>query len=272
MAGARAAGRGVGDMDQLKPAAAPPPRHVDGLPVHPLRLTELLALLDGAVAGEGRLTVFYANVHAANLARRDPALRAAYAAADLVFCDGQGLRLGAAILGQPLPERFTPPDWIDALAARCAARGAGIFLLGGRPGVAEAAAARLRERHPGLPTAAHHGYFLDSPAAEAGALEAVAAFGPGVLLVGLGMPLQERWVAARRAAIGAPVVMTVGALFDYLGDAVPRGPRWLTDNGFEWLCRLYYEPRRLWRRYVLGNPSFLLRVVGRRLAGGRGEG
>lgn len=252
-------------------AAPPPPHRIDGLPVHPLRLAELLALLDGAVAADERLTVFYANVHAANLARGDAAFRAAYEAADLVFCDGQGLRLGAAILGTPLPERFTPPDWIDALAHACAARGAGMFLLGGRPGVAEAAAARLVRRHPGLPTYTHHGYFLGSPADEAAALAAIRAAAPGVLLVGLGMPLQERWVAARRAELDVPVVMTVGALFDYLGEAVPRGPRWLTDNGLEWLCRLYFEPRRLWRRYLLGNPRFLLRVVGRRLAGRGGR-
>lgn len=258
-------------LDEL-PTKRPQPRRIDGLPVHPLRLAELLALLEGAIVGDGRLTVFYANVHAANLAQRDAAFRAAYEAADLVFCDGQGLRLGAAILGEPLPERFTPPDWIDALAATCAARGAGLFLLGGRPGVAERAAARLTARHPGLPTGAHHGYFLGSPADEAAALEAVGAFAPAVLLVGMGMPLQERWVAERRAALAAPVVMTVGALFDYLGDSVPRGPRWLTDNGLEWLCRLYYEPRRLWRRYLLGNPSFMLRVLRARLMQGRGRG
>jgi N-acetylglucosaminyldiphosphoundecaprenol N-acetyl-beta-D-mannosaminyltransferase len=255
-------------MEQEPLAAPPPPRHIDALPVHPLRLAELLGLLDGALARGERLTVFYANVHAANLARRDAAFRAAYESADVVFCDGQGLRLGAAILGQPLPERFTPPDWIDHLAAGCAARGAGLFLLGGRQGAAEAAAATLRARHPGLQTAVHHGYFLGSPAAEAAALAAVGAARPGALLVGMGMPQQERWVAARRDALDVPVVMTVGALFDYLGGGVRRGPRWLTDNGFEWLCRLYYEPRRLWRRYVLGNPAFLLRVLGLRLARG----
>lgn len=244
--------------------AIPAPRHIDGLAVHPLRLAELLALLDSAVANDERLTVFYANVHAANMARHDAELRAAFHSADIVFCDGQGLRLGAALLGEPLPERFTPPDWIDALAAICAARGAGIFLLGGRPGVADVAAAALGARHPGLRTAAHHGY-LQTPDAEAGALKAVRAFRPGVLLVGMGMPLQERWAIARRGELDVPVVMTVGALFDYLGATVPRGPRWLTDNGFEWLCRLWFEPRRLWRRYVLGNPSFLLRVLRLRL-------
>jgi N-acetylglucosaminyldiphosphoundecaprenol N-acetyl-beta-D-mannosaminyltransferase len=259
-------------MEPATVAALPPPRQIAGLPVHPVRLAELNAWIAGALARPERATVFYANVHAVNLAQRDAAFRAAFAQADLVFCDGQGLRIGAALLGQPLPERFTPPDWVDSLAAVCAAQGAGIFLLGGRPGVAELAAARLRARHPGLRTAAHHGFFLASPADEAAAIAALGGFGPGVLLVGLGMPLQERWVAARRDALDAPVVLTVGALFDYLAGTVRRGPRWLTDSGFEWLCRLWYEPRRLWRRYLLGNPAFFLRILRQRLAAGRRAG
>lgn len=250
-------------MSHRRPTVAP--RWIDGLPVHPLRRAELIALLGDAVARREPLTVFYANIHAANLAQRDQAFRAAYAAADLVFCDGQGLRLGAALLGQPLPERFTPPDWVDELVAMCNAQGAGLFLLGGSPGVADQAAARLRARNPGLRVAAQHGFFLASPDAEAAVLASVRAFRPALVLVGMGMPIQERWVAAQRAQLGDTVVITVGALFDYLAEAVPRGPRWLTDHGFEWLCRLIYEPQRLWRRYLLGNPAFFLRVLRRRL-------
>lgn len=254
-----------------EPAVALPAAHMIGaVPVHPVRLDQLLAWIGRAMAARERAMVAYANVYAVNLAQDDPAFRAALAGADVVFCDGQGLRLGAALLGRPLPERFTPPDWVGRLAALCASGGHRVFLLGGRPGVAEAAAGRLRAAHPGLYVAAHHGYFHGSPADERAALEAVRAFQPDLLLVGMGMPLQERWVAERRAQIAAPVVMTVGALFDYLAGAVPRGPRWMTDNGLEWLCRLWYEPRRLWQRYLLGNPRFGLLVARQLLAERRG--
>lgn len=234
----------------------PAPQRIGQLDVHPVRLVQLLAWLEDALACTQKHTVFYANIYAVNLAEHDSVFKKSFAQADLVFCDGQGLRLGAALLGKPLPERFTPPDWIHRLAASCATHGYGIFLLGGEPGVAATAAARLIERHPGLRVASHHGYLSTDPLVEAAALEAIAAFQPALLLVGMGMPIQERWVTARRNDLAVPVVMTVGALFDYLAETVPRGPRWLTDHGFEWLCRLWYEPRRLWRRYLLGIPRF----------------
>jgi N-acetylglucosaminyldiphosphoundecaprenol N-acetyl-beta-D-mannosaminyltransferase len=236
-------------------------RFVGTIGVHPVRLPELLTVMETAIADRRPVTVLYANVHAVNLARFDTAFRAAFAAADVVFCDGYGLRLGASMLGRPLPERFTPPDWIDPLAAACAECDAGVFLLGGRPGVTDEAARRLRLRHPGLRTVVHHGYFLGSLADERCVLDAVQASGASLLLVGLGMPLQERWVTSRRDELGPVVVLTVGALFDYIAGVVPRGPRWLTDRGLEWACRLWFEPRRLWRRYLLGGPTFLWLIV-----------
>jgi N-acetylglucosaminyldiphosphoundecaprenol N-acetyl-beta-D-mannosaminyltransferase len=234
--------------------------------VHPVRLDPLLRWLDEAITCHARLTVFYANAHAVNLARTDAGFRATYSSADVVFCDGQGLRLGAAILGRKLPERFTPPDWIDELIQLPGTVRGGLFLLGGRSDVTEEALRSIRERHPGLRAAGHHGYFLDSAAGEQAVIRMIRRFRPAVVLVGLGMPLQECWVAARRDELDAEVVLTVGALIDHLGGAVPRGPRWLTDHGFEWLCRLWFEPRRLWRRYLLGNPAFALSIVRQALA------
>jgi N-acetylglucosaminyldiphosphoundecaprenol N-acetyl-beta-D-mannosaminyltransferase len=232
-----------------------------GVQVHPLRLDEVLAWTELALAGKCQALIAYANVHAINLAQSHAPFRAALNSADIVFCDGQGLRVGAALLGYDLPERFTPPDWIDRLIGHCAAEGHAVFLVGGRPGVAERAAVRLRMCHPALQIAAHHGYFHGASGGEDEAAAAIREFRPALVLVGMGMPLQECWAAAQRAAGLVPVVMTVGALFDYLAGDVGRGPRWLTDNGLEWLCRLWYEPRRLWQRYLIGNPAFLMRIA-----------
>ena len=239
----------------------PAPQRIGNLRVHPLRLAELLAWLRTAMTQPEPRMVFYANIHAVNLAEADGALAAAYADADLVFCDGYGLRLGAALLGRPLPERFTPPDWIDQLLTICMHDQRRVFLLGARPEVVATALRRLQHQYQGLALAGHHGYLFEAAGNEAAALEAIRAFQPHLLLVGMGMPLQEAWIASQRANLGIPVMMSVGALIDHLGGGAVRGPRWLTDHGFEWLCRLWYEPQRLWRRYLLGNPAFLLLIV-----------
>ncbi|MBA3473887.1 MAG: WecB/TagA/CpsF family glycosyltransferase [Rubrobacter sp.] len=176
--------------------------------------------------------------------------------------------LAARILGERIPERITYADWMWQLAAFAEREGLSLFLLGARPGVAERAAVRLRERHPDLKIAGvHHGYFeraVEAPENEAVVAEINAAR-PDLLLVGLGMPLQERWLLQNWDRLDASVALTGGAVFDYVSGELKRGPRVLTDNGFEWLARLFIEPRRLWRRYVLGNPLFLARVLKQRL-------
>lgn len=212
-----------------------------------------------------RYTVLYANIHVLNTAYRDPELRAILNAADLVYCDGAGVALGARLLGQRLPGRMTGADWIEPLCAACAAKDISLYFLGSRPGVAARAVEILQTRHPGLRVAgAHHGYLAD-PAVCAEAIAAVNAARPDILLVGMGTPTQEKWIAAHRDALDVPVVWAVGALFDFVAGVQPRGPRWMLDHGLEWLCRLWSDPHRLWRRYVIGNPLFILRVLAQRL-------
>lgn len=242
----------------------PPPFQLGGVPIHPIRLDAMLAWFDALIAARQRAVVMYANAFAINLAHQEPAFRDALNEADLVFCDGHGVRIGAALLGHPMPERFTPPDWVDRLAEQCAARGRRLFLLGARPGVAAESARRLQHRHPTLVVAWHHGYFEPDGADNQRLLATIEQARPDVMLVGMGMPRQELWMLANHLQHEVPVTIAVGALFDYLGGQMTRGPRWLTDHGLEWLCRLYFEPRRLWRRYLLGNPQFLLRVIEQR--------
>lgn len=235
-----------------------------GVRVDSIRLTDLLEHIDDSVRANRRIAVYHANAHLINLASISPALRQALGDAEHVFCDGIGVRIASNILGHPLPERFTPPDWIDDLCSLCERRGYGLFLLGARQGVAEQAAARLRAQWPALRVHTHHGYFDHFGADADRVIEQVNASRSHVLLVGMGMPLQEVWTHAALPRLSVNVALTVGALFDYTAGRVPRGPRWITDHGFEWLWRLVVEPRRLWRRYLIGNPAFLLRVLRQR--------
>ncbi len=234
----------------------------------PVTVEELHAKIGAEVRGERHALVLNANVHCLNLAYGDPALRNFLNEAEVVFCDGAGVMLAARLFGRRIPERITYADWIWRLAAYAAAEGFSLYFLGARPGVAEKAAEKLAERHPGLKVSGvRHGYF--DRTAGSGENEAVIrqinAAAPDILLVGFGMPLQERWLMENWRRIDARVALTGGAVFDYVSGELRRGPRILTDNGFEWLARLLVEPRRLWRRYIVGNPVFLLRVLRQRI-------
>ena len=234
----------------------------------PVTVAELHARILGFVREGGHALVLHANVHGLNLCYRDPGLRSFFNVASLVFCDGSGVMLAARILGERIPERITYADWTWQLAAFAEREGLSLFFLGARPGVAEKAAGRLLVKHPGLKVAGvHHGYFDQASGSSdnEAVLREINAARPDLLLVGLGMPLQERWLMQNWDRLDARVALTGGAVFDYVSGELKRGPRILTDNGFEWLARLLIEPSRLWRRYVVGNPIFLARVLVQRL-------
>ena len=179
----------------------------------------------------------------------------------LVYCDGAGVQLGARLLGYHLPPRMTGADWIEPLCSACAAKGISLYLLGSRPGVAARTMEILQRRHPGLRIeGAQHGYLAD-PTVCTAAISAVNTAHPHLLLVGMGTPIQERWIAAHRDELEAPVVWGVGAPFAFVAGIQPRGPRWMLDNGLEWLYRLCGDPRRLWQRYLVGNSLFMLREL-----------
>lgn len=243
------------------------PTHVRvlSIPVDAWQAAELIATaLAWAKAGEPR-TVMYANVHVLNTAYEQPGLRVALESADTVYCDGSGVRLGARLLGQRLPARMTAADWIDDFCAAASAARTTLFLLAGQPGVAATAAERLTARHPGLRiVGTHHGY-VGEPAAAESALAAIEAARPQFVFAGMGTPVQEAWVTQHRVRLGARVVWCVGALFDFVAGVQRRGPPWLVRNHMEWAARLASDPARLWKRYVVGNPLFLLRVAGERL-------
>ncbi|HEX8204532.1 MAG TPA: WecB/TagA/CpsF family glycosyltransferase [Solirubrobacteraceae bacterium] len=205
--------------------------------------------------------VMYANAHVLNQSAGIPALRGALESADLVYCDGYGVRLAAKALERPVPHRMTGADWIWGLAALCEQTGESIYLLGSEPGVAHGAAQRLTETYPGLNVVGtHHGYFEPGSAHDDRVVEDINARRPSIVLAGMGTPKQELWVQHNAARLDVDVLWTVGALFDVVSGKVPRAPSWLADNGFEWIFRLAIEPGRMWRRYLLGNPVFVHRV------------
>ncbi len=239
-----------------------------GVRVDPVTASELLGVVEQTVSEQRKAIVGNVNVLAANLAHDLEWFRVFLNGCDTVFCDGYGIQCGARLLGHHIPERITYAEWAWQLAAFAESNGFTIFLLGGRHGVAEKAAARLQAAYPALKVVGtHHGYFdkgPDGPENNA-VVESINATRPNVLIVGFGMPMQERWLLENWGRLDANVALTGGAVFDYVSGGLRRGPRWMTDHGLEWLARLLIEPRRLWKRYLIGNPLFAWRILKQRL-------
>ena len=171
-----------------------------------------------------------------------------------------------------MPQRITYADWIWQLAEFAEARNFSLFFLGAQPGVADRAAARLKERFPRLRiVGTQHGYFSKEAgnAENESVVDRINRLRPNILIVGFGMPLQERWLMDNWDRIQADIGLTGGAVFDYVSGEVPRTSSWMTDHGLEWLGRLIIEPRRLWRRYLIGNPLFIWRVMKQRFRNNR---
>jgi N-acetylglucosaminyldiphosphoundecaprenol N-acetyl-beta-D-mannosaminyltransferase len=206
---------------------------------------------------EGRASlVHFVHPHALNTAFTDGALREQLARADLVLPDGIGLRLAARVLGVSLRHNLNGTDLLPVLCARAAQEGIPLVLVGAAEGIAEACRERLLAATPGLRIPiAHHGYLdHDTSRALAGR---IGALGRVIVLVGMGTPLQERWAHAHLADLPECTALTVGGLFDFFSGRMPRAPLALRELGLEWAFRLAQEPRRLGKRYLLGNPLFL---------------
>ena len=234
-----------------------------GVRVDAIGVEQIHAFIDDVVANGDRVQILNVNVNCLNLAQTRPWLRRMLQEAPVVFCDGTGVQWAARLLGGPVPPRVPYNTWMWALGRFASERGLSFYFLGAKPGVAERAAKRLRERAPGLRVVRmHDGYFDASPASSENRsiVEEINASGADILLLGLGMPAQEEWLDRTWPDLHVRIALTRGASMDYLAGDLTTPPDWVARCGLEWLQRLAMEPRRLWRRYLIGNPVFFARV------------
>jgi len=234
--------------------------HLFGLPLQNTTLARASdALLRAAAQGQRR-NVYFVNAHCVNLAASNADYDSTLRAADLLFADGIGMRIAARVAGARVRDNVNGTDLFPLLCAGAAQAGLALAFIGGRPGVAQACASNMIKAHPDLKVAyVQDGYF---PAEQTGAvLHALQQSQAHLVFVAMGVPRQELFIARHADALGAAVRLGVGALFDFYSGTVPRAPRLLRRMGLEWLFRLSIEPRRLFARYVLGNPKFLARVL-----------
>jgi N-acetylglucosaminyldiphosphoundecaprenol N-acetyl-beta-D-mannosaminyltransferase len=229
----------------------------------PLALTDYertLEWIDEAVEARAKAYVCVAATHTVMAAHDDPELREAVLGASFTVPDGQPLVWALRLLGHPLPDRVYGPTLMDLACERAARSGLRFYLYGGRnPGALAQLARTLRLRHPGLQIVGGHvPPFRPLTEAEDDAVAAdIERCGADVVWVGIGVPKQEKWMARMRPRLSAPVLVGVGAAFDFHAGLVPQAPDWMQRFGLEWVFRLAQEPRRLWRRYLRYNPRFV---------------
>jgi exopolysaccharide biosynthesis WecB/TagA/CpsF family protein len=244
--------------EQLYPAA-PGLKSIFGVAVSDLSRDEAIGRLLQAVQYRQPMKIAFCNAHTANLAWNDPAIRALLADFT-VFADGVGVDIAARLLhGHSFAANLNGTDFVPALLV-AEARPLRIALFGAKPGVADRAAAVLADIAPQHRiTAVMHGYAGETETEAF--LRELHANPVDILLVAMGNPHQEQWIARNITGDHATLALGVGALFDFLAGEVPRAPLWTRQMRLEWLYRLAQEPSRLFARYVLGNPLFLLRVA-----------
>jgi N-acetylglucosaminyldiphosphoundecaprenol N-acetyl-beta-D-mannosaminyltransferase len=239
-----------------------PPRTVPVLGI-PLALTDYertMDWIDAMVERRERGYVIAAAVHCVMVAQEDAELRDAVLNASLTLPDGQPLVWAMNALGHDLSSRVYGPELMGRYCERAARTGTRLFLYGGRnQGALVQLALNLRHRYPGIKIVG--GY--SPPYRDLDDEERAAVAGeinrsrPDVVWVGIGVPKQEKWMAQMRDVLDAPVLVGVGAAFDFHAGLVPQAPSWMQELGLEWAYRLAHEPRRLWRRYARYNPRFV---------------
>jgi N-acetylglucosaminyldiphosphoundecaprenol N-acetyl-beta-D-mannosaminyltransferase len=243
------------------------------VPIDPVDLDQAVDRAMEAIAAGAFAQICTVNLDFLVNARRDPATRAVLRHSELNLADGAPVVWLGRLLGSGLPGRVAGSDLVPRLAASAATEGASIFFLGGEEGNATVAAERLAARYPGLVVAGVH-----EPARAAlddidddDILARVAESGADILLVALGHPKQDKWIARNRDRLPVSVAIGVGCTFDLIAGRRTRAPRWMRRTGLEWLFRLLHEPGRLGLRYVVDGWCLLtvflpMTVLQRRLA------
>ena len=243
-------------------ATVRPRVRIGGIPLDAVDMSEALRRLVAAVPSDRAFQVCTINLDFLVRARTDPVIRSIFAESDLNLADGIAVVWLARLQGDPLPERVAGADLVPHLMREAARRGASVYLLGGENGVARDAAQRLRQTVPGLRIAG----WYEPPRAPIETMENTAIVreinqsGADILLVALGHPKQDRWIAMHRDELRVSVAIGVGCCLDLIAGRVKRAPAWMQRLGLEWLFRAMQEPRRLARRYAvdLGSLGFLL--------------
>ncbi|MEO0838168.1 MAG: WecB/TagA/CpsF family glycosyltransferase [Cyanobacteria bacterium J06641_2] len=235
-----------------------------GIQVDALNIPQLNGLIAKSIQMQRKWIIANHNLNSLHIYHHDPKMRAFYAKADYTHIDGMPLVWIGKLRGYSVERehRVTYADWVYPLMEEAANQGWRIFYLGSKAGVADKAADILRLEYPGLKIACAHGYIdvrKDSQDNQ-NTIAAINAFQPHILMVGMSMPRQEHWILDNLEQLQTNAILPSGACMDYVAGAVPTPPRWMGRMGLEWAYRLFSEPKRLWKRYLV-QPWFIVKLL-----------
>ena len=234
--------------------------HVDNLTIDEAKQAIL-----AAPVGERAKLVYFVHAHALNLARFNRDYAEVLANADALLPDGIGIRMAASFLGVAMRHNVNGTDLFPILCREAAQQKIPVVMVGGAPGVAERCAERMKAEIPGLEIPVVSSGFFASDDAVREVVSRIAILGRSLVLVGMGSPRQEQWAWKNLRHCAGATVLTVGGLFDFYSGRIRRAPIFWRETGMEWAYRLLQEPRRLAKRYLVGNPLFLALALEQRL-------
>lgn len=249
--------RHVATLLQLVERRFAPKNTLLGVTYDNISMAGAVQYVDAALAMRQRRKIAFVNADCINQAWVKPEYRQHLAQFNAVFPDGSGLALAGRLLKHPVRDNVNGTDLLPHLVELSQTRGYRLFLFGARPGIAETMRDNLLQRWPNAVICGVRDGFSDTRET----LEAINRSRPDILLVALGVPLQEKFIVENFARLNCLLALGVGGLFDFYSGRIPRAPGWLRQLGLEWTFRLAMEPRRMFRRYVLGNPLFIYRVL-----------
>ncbi len=242
------------------------PRRVNilGVGISAINMEQALAIIDDWIARRDPHYVCVSTVHGVMECQRDEAVRRALNSSGLTTPDGMPLVWISRLRGFRHVRRVYGPDLMLAVCERSVAKGYRHYLYGGQRGVAELLKARLEQRFPGVQIVGVDCPPFEplTPEEDERAVQRINAARPDIVWVGMSTPKQDLWAAEHVGRLHAPVIIAVGAAFDFVSGRKRQAPRWMRNSGLEWLFRLMQEPRRLWRRYLLYNPLFIWLLLG----------
>jgi N-acetylglucosaminyldiphosphoundecaprenol N-acetyl-beta-D-mannosaminyltransferase len=236
-----------------------------GIEVDNLSEDETVDRIGDLITQQGAHYLMVVNAAKVVAATRDRELKKILLNADLVTADGMSVVWASRVLGQRLKERVTGIDLFSRLVEYAATRGLAVYFFGATDESVQKVVEMLKTQHPALRVAGYrNGYFSESE--NQGIVETIKSSHADLLFVAMGSPKQEKWIAENAAKTGARFAMGVGGSFDHVSGLVRRAPLWMQRIGLEWLHRLILEPRRMWRRYLVGNTRFVWIVLKQRFS------